>query len=103
VDNITKIIEGIKIVHEIKEGDIIIDIRHPNEYENKPLEVGKNIEIINIPFYVLHSYSKELLNLNEHHILYCRNSAMSKLQAAHMIHKGFEKVKILDRKINYDN
>src|SRR5690606_12605666 len=43
---------SVPVVGEVKPGQIVIDIRHPDEQEANPLKM-ENIEVLTIPFYSL--------------------------------------------------
>ena len=66
----------------------IIDIRHPDEQARKPLKVAGQ-EIINMPFYSLHSKFSELPQETKY-LLYCDKGVMSGLHAAHLVEDGFD-------------
>lgn len=66
----------------------IIDIRHPDEIERKPLQIaGQTIE--QLPFYQLHKafMSREK---TQKYLLFCDKGVMSKLHAAHLVEDGFD-------------
>ena len=88
----------VEIVRNVKEGSMIIDIRHPNEREVSPLELGGNVTIINIPFYSLSSKFQSLTR-SQNYLLYCDRGMMSRLQAANIIEQGFDNVSVLDLKV----
>ena len=66
---------------------IIVDIRHPEEQELKPLDVSAN-EYLHIPFYALHKRAAEF-DRNKKYLLYCDKGVMSKLHASHLLEDGF--------------
>jgi thiamine biosynthesis protein ThiI len=72
-------------------GCTILDIRHPNEEQLRPLRVGARVE--KIPFYELHSRAAEL-NRDHTYMLYCDRGTMSRLHAAHLLDSGYTKVKV---------
>ncbi len=75
--------------------DVILDIRSPEEVDDKPLEIsGQNI--ILMPFYKLSSHFAEL-DQNKNYVLYCERGVMSKLQALYLREKGFNNVKVLNK------
>lgn len=73
-------------------GSVIIDVRHPNDQERKPLRAG-NIGIEKIPFYELQNRFCEL-DPEKTYLLYCEKGVMSKLHAAHLTELGFRNVKV---------
>jgi thiamine biosynthesis protein ThiI len=72
-------------------GAVIVDIRHPNEIESRPLQLRS--EVLYIPFYELHSRLQEL-SIERTYMLYCEQGVMSKLQAGHLLSSGFDNVKV---------
>jgi thiamine biosynthesis protein ThiI len=73
-------------------GDVIIDIRHPNEVEDAPLELNHN-DIINMPFYELENRKKEL-DSEQTYLFYCRKGTMSKIHAHHLNKQGMSNIKV---------
>ncbi len=65
---------------------IIVDIRHPDEQEMKPLSVTSN-EVELIPFYSLHN-SVLKFDKKKKYLLYCEKGVMSKLHASHLVEDG---------------
>lgn len=66
---------------------VIIDIRHPDEQEQKPLKIaGQNI--LAIPFYRLHK-SLQTMDKQQRYLLYCEKGVMSRLHASHLAEDGF--------------
>ncbi|WP_369600021.1 tRNA uracil 4-sulfurtransferase ThiI [Hahella sp. SMD15-11] len=75
-------------------GDVVIDIRHPNEQEKHPLTLNHN-KVLSIPFYELENRVSEL-GPDQTYLLYCDKGVMSRLHAAHLREaKGLERVKVL--------
>ncbi|MFV8818763.1 tRNA uracil 4-sulfurtransferase ThiI [Haliea sp. E17] len=70
---------------------VIIDIRHPEEEENAPLQVRG--EVLRIPFYKLHSVAADL-PANKTYMLYCGKGVMSRLHASHLLAEGRLQVKV---------
>jgi thiamine biosynthesis protein ThiI len=71
----------IDYVAEPLEGDVVIDIRHPDEVDVKPL--GLATAILEIPFYNLNeSYSK--LDATKRYLLFCDRGVMSELHASYL-------------------
>ncbi|TXR54143.1 tRNA uracil 4-sulfurtransferase ThiI [Reinekea thalattae] len=69
---------------------VIIDVRHPNEIEQAPLEVAGQ-DIIQMPFYSLNRQFKTLDQQREY-LLYCDKGVMSKMHALHLADNGFKNV-----------
>jgi len=88
----------VKIVETPDSDSTVIDIRHPDEAEIKPLILdGQNQpgEKLNIPFYQLRSGFADL-DKNKHYLLYCGKGMMSRLHAANLIDEGFVNVAVLE-------
>ena len=73
-------------------GAVILDIRHPDEVERKPLAAGAaNIELA--PFYALqNSYKK--LDPSRQYLLYCDKGVMSQLHAELLKEQGFDNLAV---------
>jgi len=87
----------VKIVETLDSESTVIDIRHPDEVEIKPLLLdGENQprELLNIPFYQLRSGFADL-DKNKNFLLYCGKGMMSRLHAANLIDEGFANVAVL--------
>ncbi len=69
----------------------IIDIRHPNEEELRPLKL--HLPVIKIPFYELHSRVSELIPGGTY-MLYCGKGVMSRLHASHLLESGELDIKV---------
>jgi len=72
--------------------DVILDIRHPNEVEDAPLDLTNN-KVLHIPFYELESRKGELQD-SETYLLYCQKGTMSKIHAHHLKTQGMDNVKV---------
>ena len=83
----------VKVVEVIDSDSTVIDIRHPDEVELKPLIVDG--ELLNIPFYQLRS-GFAVLDKNKNYLLYCGKGMMSRLHAANLIDEGFANVAVLE-------
>ncbi len=66
---------------------VIIDIRHPEEQEQRPLVMEKN-KVLVIPFYSLHKASAGF-DKKVKYLLYCEKGVMSKLHASHLQEDGY--------------
>ncbi|WP_053981759.1 tRNA uracil 4-sulfurtransferase ThiI [Marinagarivorans algicola] len=72
-------------------GDVVVDIRHPDEIEFKPLTVSGALEVI--PFYNLNeAYSA--LDATKRYLLYCDKGVMSQLHASHLKDEGHRNVAV---------
>lgn len=67
---------------------VIIDVRHHNEQERKPLLLPGQI-IEHIPFYTLHSKFADLPK-DKRYLLYCEKGVMSRLHASHLVEEGYQ-------------
>ncbi|SES64546.1 tRNA uracil 4-sulfurtransferase ThiI [Thorsellia anophelis] len=74
------------------ENDILLDIRAPEEREQKPLNL-EGIEIKLMPFYTLNREFKTL-DQSKTYLLYCQKGVMSRLQALYLHELGFQNVKV---------
>jgi len=73
-------------------GQVVIDIRHPDDQEEAPLELS-GIEVRNLPFYAVNSKFKEL-DENRQYLLYCDKGVMSRLHAHHLLSEGHANVRV---------
>ena len=84
--------EEVRIVSELAAGEIILDIRHPDEEEHQPLVLDSN-PVEKIPFYKLNSAFPELPKKN-HYLLYCSKGLMSKIHASYLLDQGYANVSV---------
>jgi thiamine biosynthesis protein ThiI len=82
----------IEEVSEALASHVIIDIRHPDNAEEQPLELP-GIEVQTLPFYALNSRFKEL-DANRQYLLYCDKGVMSRLHAHHLLSEGHANVRV---------
>ncbi|HEY0962042.1 MAG TPA: tRNA uracil 4-sulfurtransferase ThiI [Pseudomonadales bacterium] len=68
-------------------GAVIIDIRHPDEAELRPLDLRGNV-LLALPFYRLNKAFAEL-DQDKTYLLYCAKGVMSRLHASHLKESGF--------------
>jgi thiamine biosynthesis protein ThiI len=73
-----------------KPDDIIIDVRHPDDAEQKPLSITGN-QIISLPFFNLIK-STDQLDKQQSYLLYCDKGIMSRLHADALSKQGFIKI-----------
>jgi thiamine biosynthesis protein ThiI len=87
----------IRITSQLNSSDIVVDIRHPSEQEQKPLQLpAPNRETqLEIPFYQLQSRFAEL-SKDQAYLLYCDKGMMSRLHAAHLYDQGFKAIAVYD-------
>ncbi|WP_386693159.1 tRNA sulfurtransferase [Lonepinella sp. MS14434] len=82
-------------VSVLGENDVILDIRSPEEIDEKPLVLdGKTIQLM--PFYKLSSQFGNL-DQSKNYVLYCERGVMSKLQALYLKEQGFANVLVFGR------
>ncbi|MDX5628074.1 MULTISPECIES: tRNA uracil 4-sulfurtransferase ThiI [unclassified Brenneria] len=72
--------------------DVLLDIRAPDEQEDKPLALD-NAEIKSLPFYKLSTQFGDL-DQSKTYLLYCERGVMSRLQALYLREQGFSNVKV---------
>ena len=82
----------VEMVSEALPGQVVIDIRHPDEAEDAPLELD-GIEQLNLPFYAVNSRFGEL-DSNRQYLLYCDKGIMSRLHVHHLLHEGHTNVRV---------
>jgi thiazole biosynthesis/tRNA modification protein ThiI len=75
-----------QVVAQVSPDATVIDIRHPDEEERRPLQVV-GTEVLKIPFYKL-STAFAGLDPKRQYLLYCSKGVMSKLHAAHLLEQG---------------
>ncbi|TKI06296.1 tRNA uracil 4-sulfurtransferase ThiI [Martelella alba] len=82
----------IETAAEVKENEIVLDIRSADEQENQPLRL-ENIIVQTLPFYKLGSQFGAL-DQSKSYLLYCERGVMSRLQALYLREQGFANVKV---------
>jgi len=85
-------IRAVDLVENIPANAVILDIRSPEEEEDKPLDLD-NVEVKHIPFYKLATQFGDL-DMSKDYLLYCDHGVMSKLQALYLLDNGFKNVKV---------
>lgn len=86
----------VKLVAQVDAASQIIDIRHPDEIEIKPLPAtAGSEEALTIPFYSLQQEFPKL-DPSKNYLLYCDKGMMSRLHAAHLMDEGHNNVAVLD-------
>lgn len=79
-------------ISEALPGQIVIDIRHPDEVDEYPL-ILEGIEQMAVPFYAINGRFKDF-DPNRQYLLYCDQGMMSKLHAHHLLHEGYANVRV---------
>ncbi len=96
--NIDEIAQADNIAHDIPVlrdapiGSIVLDIRHPDEEQKKPLCIT-GITVQTLPFYQLHKRYSEL-DPQQHYLLYCERGVMSQLQAQFLYTQRFQRIAV---------
>ncbi|WP_065188033.1 tRNA uracil 4-sulfurtransferase ThiI [Shewanella woodyi] len=85
-------ITSTETVGDINSGEVIIDVRAPEEEEQSPLEV-EGVEVKAIPFFRLATKFADL-DKSKTYLLYCDRGVMSKLQALYLQEQGYDNVKV---------
>lgn len=83
---------AVEILNEVSAGAILLDIRHPDEEERKPLVIN-GANVLKLPFYQLHKRYAEL-DKNAQYLLYCERGVMSRLQAEFLLSQGFNSIAV---------
>lgn len=78
---------SVPLVATLKAGQVVIDIRHPDEVGLAPLSVEPGVLLLKIPFYSLNKQYAQL-EANNQYLLYCEKGVMSQLHAAHLKDAG---------------
>ncbi len=87
--------KNIQITSQIGKNDVILDIRSPDEIDDKPLVI-ENAQVATMPFYKLTS-SFNTLDGSKTYLLYCTKGVMSKLQALYLMEQGFDNIKVFQK------
>jgi thiamine biosynthesis protein ThiI len=87
-----KEVAEVETVDAFASTDILLDIRAPDEAEDKPLDLD-NVEVKTLPFYKLSAQFADL-DQSKTYLLYCDRGVMSRLQALYLIEQGFKNVKV---------
>ena len=72
--------------------DIIIDVRHPDETEQRPLTCTANT-ILSLPYFNIKQRLGEL-DKQQSYLLYCEKGIMSRIHADAMQKRGFKKIAV---------
>ncbi|MFD2179440.1 tRNA uracil 4-sulfurtransferase ThiI [Veronia pacifica] len=82
----------VEMVEEINSDHIVLDIRSPEEEDERPLSV-KGVSIAHIPFFRLATKFGDL-DQSKTYLLYCDRGVMSRLQALYLKENGYDNVKV---------
>ncbi|AKO45886.1 tRNA uracil 4-sulfurtransferase ThiI [[Haemophilus] ducreyi] len=89
-----KDVVAVEATSALTEKDIILDIRSPEEMDEKPLILAQT-QVIELPFYKLSTQFAHL-DQSKNYLLYCERGVMSKLQALYLKEKGYQNVKVFN-------
>ena len=96
IDRVVDVVEHKDVrpaVHsDIPEGWRVIDIRHPDEQELRPLHLP-DVEVLTIPFFRV-SAQFAALDPQCNYLLYCEKGLMSRLHASHLQEAGHSNVAV---------
>lgn len=90
--DVEKGVTQVEEVDAVNQTQVVVDIRHPDERELKPLKLPEGLsQPLAIPFY---SLTKEFpsLDAQTQYLLYCEKGVMSQLHAAHLLDAGYQNV-----------
>ncbi|MFL7865572.1 tRNA uracil 4-sulfurtransferase ThiI [Vibrio cincinnatiensis] len=79
-------------VDAVQEHAIVLDIRSPDEEDEKPLQID-GVEVKHLPFYKLVTHFGDL-DQAKTYLLYCERGVMSRLQALYLKEQGFNNIKV---------
>ena len=85
-------VQEVETVQALAADEVIIDIRSPDEHEERPFNVEGHA-VLHLPFYKLATQFGDL-DQSKSYLLYCEKGVMSKLQALYLKEKGFNNVKV---------
>mgnify|MGYP000147399860 FL=1 len=81
---------NVAVESQVGEGDVVIDIRHPDEAGLKPLGLSGD-QLLEIPFFRLNGHFGKL-DPERRYLLYCEKGVMSQLHAAHLMDAGHRNI-----------
>ncbi len=84
--------EDVELVRTPDVQDVIIDVRHPTEGEQAPLQLTGN-RVVEIPFYELNEQIQALPS-DQQYLLYCDRGTMSRMHACHLKAEGYTNIKV---------
>ncbi|WGY46296.1 tRNA uracil 4-sulfurtransferase ThiI [Vibrio sp. ABG19] len=82
----------VELVTAVQEHAVVLDIRSPDEEDDKPLELD-GVEVQHLPFYKLATQFGDL-DQSKTYLLYCERGVMSRLQALYLQEQGFKNIKV---------
>lgn len=87
-----EVVSEVETVSDFSSNDVVLDIRSPDEEDEKPLEID-GVEVVHLPFYKLATKFGDL-DQSKQYLFYCERGVMSKLQALFLIEQGFSNIKV---------
>lgn len=90
--NTQKLEIEVEQVSSLNYGDVILDVRSPDDVEKSPLKVAEH-EVICMPFYKVATDFSSLDNLKTY-ALYCDQGVMSLMQARQLKEMGYHNLKV---------
>ncbi|MEP1269279.1 MAG: thiazole biosynthesis protein, partial [Marinobacter sp.] len=88
----TRTPEEVELVHTPAVNDVIIDVRHPSEGEQSPLQLTSN-QVVEIPFYELNERIQSMPD-DKQYLLYCDRGTMSRMHACNLKAEGHTNIKV---------
>ncbi|MBV7300551.1 tRNA uracil 4-sulfurtransferase ThiI [Enterovibrio paralichthyis] len=82
----------VELVDDIAQDAVVLDIRSPEEEDERPLEID-GAEVVHIPFFRLATKFGDL-DQSKTYLLYCERGVMSRLQALYLQENGYNNVKV---------
>ncbi len=82
----------VELVDDITQDAVVLDIRSPEEEDERPLEID-GAEVVHIPFFRLATKFGDL-DQSKTYLLYCERGVMSRLQALYLQENGYNNVKV---------
>lgn len=79
-------------VEDVDQNGVVLDIRSPEEEDEKPLEID-GVEVVHIPFFKLATKFGDL-DQDKTYLLYCDRGVMSRLQALYLQEQAYNNVKV---------
>ena len=80
------------IVSIPEKGQVIVDLRHPIEEDDK-LEFPNN-DVIEIPFYAVEKHFPEL-DQGKEYLFYCDKGVMSEMHASNLVDAGYRNIRVI--------
>ena len=82
----------VDLVERLQHDDIVVDIRHPDDVQKKPLALEQTT--LQIPYFNIKQLIPQL-DSEQRYLLYCDHAMMSRIQAELMAEQGIDNVHVL--------